>query len=221
MAANWWDLLLTGLAGVSTGIGVVAALIRAWVLLWRNPDLKPGYLLAGHLKSLMAMRADTRTEGELAAYLDSEVELEKFRAASGIRANHKQMVALMKLFRLGLWEREEVRAAARYLKVSPLWPHPRLQFEKTDRLDAICALIVSVALTLSGALVWVALVVKLPLYGFLLGAAVFTLSTLAAGWVGKAYGDLRSAQRIKAYLDDNPHILQTAAGTAPAMMAAA
>lgn len=221
MAANWWDLLLTGLAGVAAFVSVGAALIRALILVWRATEFTPGHFARARLKALMEMRADTQMASELTDYLDSELELEKFRVASGVSANQQQMAALLKLFRLGIWEREEVRSAARYLKVSPLWQHPRIQIEKTDELEAISALVISVALPVSGALVWAAMIVKLPIYGFLLGAVAFLLSVLMANWVGRAHGDLRSAKRIKSYLDDNPHILQSTKVNAPSVKAAA
>ncbi len=221
MAANWWDLLLTGLAGVAAFVGVAAALVRALIMLRRASDFEPGYFARGRLKSLAEMRADAGTEGELANYLDGELELEKFRVVSGVRANRKQMLVLIKLFRAGLWAPEEVRAVARYLKMLPLGQYPRIHFEPIDILEAWSALVVSVALTLSGALVWAALIVKMPIYGFLLGAAGFLLSVLAARWVGKAYEDMRSAKRIKAYLDEHPNILHTTGNNAPTVKAAA
>lgn len=221
MAADWLDLLFTGLAGLSAFVTIAAALIKAVVYLWRTPEMRPGAFSRGRLKALAQMRDDARTTGELATYLDSELALEKFRTASGISANPQQMVALMRLFRLGLWERKEVRSVARYLKVSPIWPCPRIEIGRPEEVEAICALVISVALPLSGALVWAALIVKLPFYGFLLGALAFLFSVVLAGWVGKAWGDLRSAKRIKAYLDDHPHILQSAGQAASQVKAAA
>ncbi|WP_152225188.1 hypothetical protein [Pseudomonas sp. SCB32] len=221
MAANWWDLLLTGLAGVSAFVGVAAALVRALIMLWRASDFELGYFARGQLKTLTEVCADARTEGELANYLDSEMELAKFRAVSGVRANRKQMLVLIKLFRAGIWAPEEVRAAARYLKMLPLGQYPRIHFEPIDILEAWSALIVSIALTLSGALVWAALIVKMPIYGFLLGAAGFLLSVLVAGWVGKTYEAMRSARRIKAYLDEHPNVLHAAGNNVPTVKAAA
>lgn len=221
MAADWLDLLFTGLAGLSAFVTIAAALAHAVVFLWRTPGGMPGLFSRGRLQALADMRDDPRTTGELATYLDSELALEKFRTASGISANHQQMVALMRLFRMGMWEREEIRSLARYLKVSPIWPCPRIEIGRPEQVEAISALVIGVALPLSGALVWAALILKLPIYGFLLGALAFLFSVLLAGWVGKAWGDLRSAKRIKAYLDDHPHILQSAARAASQVKAAA
>lgn len=220
MATNWWDLLLTGLAGVSAFIGVAAALVRALIMLWRASDFELGFFARGRLKALTEVRADTRAEGEWASYLDGEMELAKFCAVSGVRVNRKQMQVLIKLFGAGIWAPDEVRAAARYLKMLPLGQYPRIHIEPVDILEAWSALIVSIALTLSGALVWAALIVKMPIYGFLLGAAGFLLAVLAARWVGRTYEEMRSAQRIKAYLDEHPSILH-AGGNAPIVKAAA
>lgn len=156
----------------------------------------------------MEMRADASGSNGLTAYLDGELELEKFRVASGVSTDHQRMAALIRLFRLGFWERGEICRAAKYLKVSPLWQHPRFEIDRNDEVEALSSLVLGVALPMSGALVWAALVVKMPIYGFLLGALAFLVSALAATWIGKPYGDLRSARRIKAYVESHPHILQ-------------
>jgi len=221
MAANWWDLLLSGLGGMAAFVGIVAALVKALILVWRTADVGSGFFARGRLKALMEMRADAHTGGDLASYLDSELELEKFRVASGVSADQKQMAALIRLFRLGIWERDDVRRAAKYLKVSPLWQHPRFEIDRRDEVEAISSLVISIVLPLSGALVWGALIVKTPIYGFLLGALAFLFSVVLATWIGKPYGDLRCARRIKAYLDHHPHVMLPAGTLRPKVKAAA
>lgn len=208
MATSWWDLLLSGLGGVAAFIGIAGALVRALIWVWRAADLGSGLFARGRLKTLMEMRADASGSNGLTAYLDGELELEKFRVASGVSTDHQRMAALIRLFRLGFWERGEICRAAKYLKVSPLWQHPRFEIDRNDEVEALSSLVLGVALPMSGALVWAALVVKMPIYGFLLGALAFLASALAATWIGKPYGDLRSARRIKAYVESHPHILQ-------------
>ena len=200
---GWLEMAAPYVGALASVAGAVLALINFLRKLRKGGE---GFFRR-RLRLLTGLRNDVEVGSDLENYLDSSIELEKFRIASGTRLNPREMAVLMNISELGLWGPEHIRALGKYLKFPATSQTPKIVISGGDVLDAWISFFYSFAMFLSGIFLWAALVWRYGVIGCIGGALAFIVATLIGGLVAGGYREMKNAKEIKDYLDKNPEIL--------------
>lgn len=202
---------------IAAAIGVlVAVVVKSISMLNQILELRDKHFVEKRYKLLKELTSGIPVDSKLKRYLDDAIEHEAFRIVSGIRGSSLQIDALVKLDRLGYWNREQIRRVSRFLVVSPEDPSPSMKITKADKFGAVFGLTIAILLLLTGGAISIAFTIKIPPFGFFIGLALLSVMIWAASFFAADHGAYKTALGVQKYLADHPKALvmsQSGTGT--------
>ncbi|WP_273822385.1 hypothetical protein [Pseudomonas asplenii] len=181
-------------------IAILASLIKALTMLGQAFDFHDKNIIRKRLERLERLRSGIPDDRPLAEYFDRAIESEKFRISSGILASHAKMNVLITIDNIGLWERQQIKSIAKYLKTDQKTKNISLQLTKLDKLGATISIAGGLALLSIGAMYLTLLTFTLKPYGIMVGALTFLPFVLAGRLFSADFISYRIAKKVKAHL---------------------
>lgn len=197
---QWVEALLgNAYASVIALVGLVTVILR---LLSRVSVLHDRHVVLKVLERRRKLRKATVEGTPLASYLDTSIQTETFRIASGISASPQKMEYLLKLSSLGRWDDSQLRSISRHLRQEPDSAEPCIQIDRSSSIDAVVCVVGGFYFIFAGLFFLVSSGIYLPSpLGWLIGAATCLVLFVCALGMWKGFLDYLIAKRAKAYLD--------------------
>lgn len=183
----------------ATLIGLITVILR---VLTRFLDFHDRHVVHKKYERLRKLREFTTEGASLAGYLDSSIQGEAFRIASGISASPEKMKYLIGLSAMGRWDHSQLRSISGFVRLEPDAEEPSICMGRLSKFDAMFCLfgggyfifVGMVFLLLSG--------IYLPSpFGWFAGAGTCLVFFVCAVGMWKGYLNYLIAKRAKAYLD--------------------
>jgi len=191
------------------GLAIVAALGvlgKGLGMLGQAAELHDKNFVRKRLERLDNLRLGVPDDRPIANYLDSAIEREKFRIASGISVSPAKMNWLMQLDATGLWSREQIRAVSKFLVTDTQTGVTEIELTSFEKIGAGLSIIGALALLLMGAGYFMALALKYDVLGFLAGCGVFCAFIFVARLFSTDFINYRAARKFLTYLKHNPEV---------------
>lgn len=153
------------------------------------------------LERLKALRSSVAKNPDLSHYLESSIELEAFRIASGVSTSRAKMEILLTLNKDGTWTKQQLRSVSRHLQIPDDTDKPQLILTDFEKFFAYWSAWASALIALLGATVFTLLATQGSLMLFVNGAFTFIGFIVFARFILSDYISYRVALRAKAVLD--------------------
>lgn len=152
------------------------------------------------LERLKALRSSVAKNSDLSHYLETAIELEAFRIASGVNTSRSKMEFLLALNKDGTWTKQQLRSVCRHLEVQDDAIKPKLIIRGVDKVVAYWSISASTSFALLGAAAFALMTAQNTLVSFLTGAGVFGLCIIFARFLLSDYIHYKIARRAQATL---------------------
>ncbi|MFH6601824.1 hypothetical protein ACEVAQ_24300 [Ectopseudomonas khazarica] len=152
------------------------------------------------MERLKALRSSAAKNPDLSQYLESSIELEAFRIASGINTSRAKMEFLLALNKDGTWTKPQLRSVCRHLEVADDDGKPKLIIRGFDKFVAYWSVSASTSFALFGATVFTLLAAQSSVISFITGAGTFVVCLLFARFILSDYIHYKIARRAQAVL---------------------
>lgn len=170
-------------------------------------------------RKLVELRGSGGSQTVLADYLEEEIYLEKYRIASGVRTNRVTADALMRLAATGHWNRYQIQAIAKFIKLSPEMPAPEFKITVWQSANAFLSWMVGCFLVLVGSILAVAVLIMGVMEGELeavfaifLSLALMVVFTLGAAFAMSHYQSYCIYRKFGKYLEQYPEVFAIKCG---------
>ncbi|QFT23552.1 hypothetical protein FIV02_18420 [Pseudomonas sp. THAF187a] len=152
------------------------------------------------LERLKALRSSVAKNPDLSHYLETSIELEAFRIASGVTTSRSKMDFLLALDKDGNWTKSQLRSLCRHLEVPDGRDKPEIVIGAFEKFAAIWSAVAAMTIGIMGALYFTVSVYQFDLYDFTLGASAFAASIAFGRFVVSDFISYRLALRAQATL---------------------
>lgn len=152
------------------------------------------------LERLKALRSSASKHSGLAEYLETSIELEAFRIASGITTSRARMEFLLALNKDGTWSKPQLRSVAQHVGFPEGSDEPAIIISTSEKVFAIWSAVFGGVIALMGAVFFIALASTNKPLPFLIGAIVFASFVAFARFILNEYISYKLASRAQADL---------------------
>ncbi|WP_312374423.1 hypothetical protein [Stutzerimonas nitrititolerans] len=152
------------------------------------------------LERLKALRSSASKHSGLAEYLETSIELEAFRIASGITASRAKMEFLLALNKDGTWSKPQLRRVAQHVGFPEGSEEPAIISSTSEKIFAVWSAVFAGVIALMGAVFFIVLASTNELLPFLFGAIVFAGFVAFARFILNEYISYKLATRAQADL---------------------
>lgn len=152
------------------------------------------------LERLKALRSSVSKNPDLSYYLETSIELEAFRIASGATTSRSKMEFLLALDKDGNWSKPQLRSLCKYLEVPDGRDKPEIVIGRFEKIAAIWSAIAAMTICVLGSLYFTASVYQFSLSEFLIGAFAFAAAVVFGRFIVSDYISYRIARRAQATL---------------------
>ncbi|MGP0172354.1 hypothetical protein ACSVIJ_10750 [Pseudomonas sp. NCHU5208] len=149
------------------------------------------------MERLRALRSSVAKNPNLSHYLESSIELEAFRIASGVNTSRAKMEFLIALNKDGTWTKQQLRRLSQHVHISDDTGEPQLTLSGFDKFAALWSAYSAGVIALLGATFFVLLAIQGSLQLFTGGALTFAIFIAFARFILNdyiSYKIARSAQ---------------------------
>jgi hypothetical protein len=164
--------LNNGYAAIPLIVAIVAALAKALTMLGQAFDFHDKNIVRKRLERLEELRAGVQDSRPLAGYLESAIDIEKFRICSGVLTSPAKMNMLIALESKGIWGRGQIKSIAKFLTTDVRTQITTLEITALDKVGAAISIIGGFALLFTGLVYFLVLALNLKPYGLIAGSAV-------------------------------------------------
>lgn len=184
---------------VVTLIGLIAVILT---ILTRFLDFHDRHVVHKKHERLRKLREFTPEGTSLAGYLDSSIQGETFRIATGISASPKKMKYLIGLASMGRWDHSQLRSISGFVRLEPDADEPSIYMGRSSKFDAIFSLFAGGYFIFAGLVFLLLSGVFLPSpFGWIAGSGICLVFFICALGMWKGYVNYLIAKRAKAYLE--------------------
>ncbi|MBH3339066.1 hypothetical protein I5L51_08085 [Pseudomonas mendocina] len=152
------------------------------------------------LERLKALRSSASKHSGLADYLETSIELEAFRIASGITASRAKMEFLLALNKDGTWSKPQLRSVAQHVGFPEGSDKPAIIISTSEKVFALWSACFAGLIALMGAFFFIRLASTNKFLPFLIGAILFTGFVVFARFILSDYISYKLANRAQADL---------------------
>lgn len=152
------------------------------------------------LERLKALRSSVAKNPDLSQYLDTSIELEAFRIASGVTTSRSKMEFLLALDKDGNWTKPQLRSLCRHLEVPDGRDKPEIVIGGFEKFAAIWSAVAAMTIGVLGALYFTVSVYQFNFGNFLTGALAFAASIAFGRFIVSDFISYRIARRAQATL---------------------
>lgn len=152
------------------------------------------------LERLKALRSSVAKNPDLSHYLETSIELEAFRIASGVNTSRAKMEFLLALNKDGTWTKPQLRSVCRHLEVQDDASKPTLVIRGFDKFLAYWSISASTSFALLGAAAFTLMAAQNTFVSFLSGAGTFGVCIMFARFLLSDYIHYKIARRAQATL---------------------
>ena len=145
-------------------------------------------------------RSSVAKNPDLSHYLETSIELESFRIASGITTSRAKMEFLLALNKDGTWSKPQLRSVAQHVGFPEGSDEPAIIISTSEKLFAVWSAVFGGVIALMGAVFFIALASTNEILPFLIGAIVFVGFVAFARFILNEYISYKLASRAKADL---------------------
>lgn len=156
------------------------------------------------LERLKALRSSVAKNPDLSQYLDTSIELEAFRIASGVATSRSKMEFLLSLDKDGNWTKPQLRSLCRHLEVPDGRDKPEIVIGVFEKIAAIWSAVAAMIIGILGGLYFTVSVYQFSLGDFLTGALAFAASIAFGRFIVSDFISYRIARRAQATLARQP-----------------
>lgn len=182
-------------------LGMILGAYKAAGVLSNAMDLHEQHFVRKRHKRLMEFKVSVDDAGPFAPYFNEAIQLEAFRKEFGIHTSPLKARALLKLWKSGHWERNQLSQISRYLSVHPTDNTFTIEISRLDKFGARLAMVATLGMVIFGGILWIALSLssKTPT-GYFIGMFVFLAFLLSGRLFAPGFGRYRNAQRAQRYI---------------------
>lgn len=152
------------------------------------------------LERLKALRSSVAKNPDLSHYLETSIELEAFRIASGVSASRAKMGFLLALNKDGTWSKPQLRSVAQHVGFPEGSDEPAIIISTSEKLFAVWSAVFAGLIALMGAVFFILLASTNEILPFLIGAVVFASFVAFARFILNEYISYKLASRAQADL---------------------
>lgn len=152
------------------------------------------------LERLKALRSSVAKNPNLSHYLETSIELEAFRIASGVTTSRSKMEFLLSLDKDGNWTKPQLRSLCRHLDVPGGRDKPEIVIGGFEKFAAIWSAIAAITIGVLGSLYFTVSVYQFSVGDFVIGASAFAASIAFGRFVVSDFISYRIARRAQATL---------------------
>lgn len=189
-------------SGYTVAVAVVGLVTVLFKLLSRGLDFHDRHIVRKDFERLRVLREYASDGAPFANYLDGAIQVESFRIASGISTSPVKMDYLLKLAKMGRWDRGQLRALSAYIRLLPNSVEPEVHIGKLHSFDGFFSLFGGFYFIFAGLffLVYAGVFVESPL-GWFVGGAICLVFFICALGMWKGFSSYQIAKNAKKYLD--------------------
>nr|WP_313404115.1 hypothetical protein [Pseudomonas sp.] len=152
------------------------------------------------LERLKSLRSSASKHSGLAEYLETSIELEAFRIASGITASRAKMEFLLALNKDGTWSKPQLRSVSQHVGFPEGSDEPAIIISTSEKVFAVWSAVFAGLIALMGAVFFILLASTNEILPFLIGAIVFVGFVAFARFILNEYISYKLASRAQADL---------------------